>query len=79
MYCQRGGAPVDGNAVVAVGAACPASCGFCQTTTEGPKRKPNILLILADDLGTGDIPACFNAIIVHMPNLDAKGVTFKLP
>ena len=45
-----------------------------------PKRKPNILLILADDLGTGDIPAYFNTSMVHMPNLNrlvAKGVTFK--
>jgi len=48
--------------------------------TKGPKRKPNILLILADDLGTGDIPAYFNTSMVHMPNIDrlvAKGVTFK--
>jgi arylsulfatase A-like enzyme len=50
------------------------------TKIKGPKRKPNILLILADDLGTGDIPAYFNTSMVHMPNLNrlvAKGVTFK--
>ena len=54
--------------------ACPSSCGYdC-------KKKPNVLLILADDVGTGDVPAYYNSSIVSMPNLDSlvnKGVTFK--
>ena len=43
-------------------------------------KKPNILLILADDVGTGDVPSYWNSSVVEMPNLDrlAKmGVTFK--
>lgn len=44
------------------------------------KKKPNIILILADDVGTGDIPGYWNTSLVDMPNIDrlAKmGVTFK--
>jgi len=43
------------------------------------KKRPNILLILADDIGQGDIPAYFNTSVVSMPNVDAlmeKGVMF---
>jgi len=56
---------------------------YPETSLDAPttsKRKPNILLIMADDLGTGDVPAYWNSSIVDMPNLDrlgAKGVTFK--
>jgi len=42
-------------------------------------KKPNILLILADDVGTGDIPYYWNSSGVEMPNLDrlsSMGVTF---
>ncbi|GFH57531.1 hypothetical protein CTEN210_14007 [Chaetoceros tenuissimus] len=42
-------------------------------------KKPNILLILADDVGTGDIPHYWGNNIVQMPNIEAlqkKGVTF---
>jgi len=45
-----------------------------------PRRKPKILIIMADDFGTGDVPAYWNSSIVDMPNLNrlgAKGVTFK--
>jgi Arylsulfatase A and related enzymes len=44
------------------------------------KKKPNILVILADDVGTGDIPIYWNSSLVHMPNINwlaAKGVTFE--
>ena len=50
-----------------------------QEDNEFPKRKPNILLILADDVGTGDVPAYWNSSLVDMPNLDrlsSMGVTF---
>lgn len=43
-------------------------------------KRPNILLILADDVGTGDIPYYWkNSSLVAMPNIDRlseKGVTF---
>lgn len=46
---------------------------------ESSKEKPNILLILADDLGAGDIPFYFNSSLVAMPNLQKladKGLRF---
>ncbi len=42
-------------------------------------KKPNILLILADDIGQGDLPAYFNSSAVSTPNIDAlieKGLMF---
>ena len=42
-------------------------------------KKPNIVIIMADDVGTGDIPFYWNSSLVEMPNiknLSAKGVTF---
>lgn len=43
--------------------------------------RPNILLILADDVGTGDIPYYWNTSGVSMPNIQQllieKGITFK--
>lgn len=35
-----------------------------------PKTKPNVLLILADDMGYGDL-SCFNGGLSHTPRLDA--------
>lgn len=53
---------------------------FCFTEVVA-KKKPNILIILADDVGTGDIPFYWNKnSLVEMPNLRhlaSKGVTFK--
>jgi arylsulfatase A-like enzyme len=53
-------------------------------TTNAPskerRKKPNILLIFADDVGTGDIPQYWNSGFVDMPNigkLSENGVTFK--
>ena len=43
------------------------------------KKKPNILIILADDVGTGDIPSYWNSGMVKMPNIQKiadNGVTF---
>lgn len=37
-----------------------------------PKKKPNILLIMADDVGTGDIEGWWkdSSSLVHMPNIN---------
>lgn len=42
-------------------------------------NRPNILIILADDVGTGDIPGYWNTSHVSMPNigkLSSQGLTF---
>lgn len=64
----------------------PVSFGGATTThflkdTKEKRPKPNILIILADDVGTGDLPMYWNhsSGIVKMPNLQSlsdKGVTF---
>ena len=52
-------------------------------TETGGSKKPNIVIILADDVGTGDIPfywSGMNSSKVQMPNLQKlaeKGVLFK--
>lgn len=41
--------------------------------------QPNVMIILADDVGTGDVPGYWNTGLVDMPNLEdlvANGVTF---
>jgi arylsulfatase A-like enzyme len=43
-----------------------------------PSRKPNIVLIYADDLGYGDV-SCYGATRVHTPNIDSiagNGIRF---
>ena len=42
-------------------------------------KKPNVLVIFADDVGTGDVPGYWNSNKVDMPNLEqlvAEGTTF---
>ena len=74
--------------------ACPKTCDKCPKITKEPtnsptneptnkpsstKKPPNILLILADDVGTGDIPFYWNTSLVDMPNIQrlaSMGVTF---
>jgi len=61
--------------------ACPRSCGMCKKAPGKlpSKKKPNILIILADDVGTGDIPSYWNSGMVEMPNIQRiadNGVTF---
>lgn len=50
----------------------------CSSKDESRGLSPNIVLIMADDLGYGDI-SCYGNTIIHTPNLDllaAKGVRF---
>ncbi len=50
------------------------------TKASSTSSKPNILLIMADDVGTGDIPFYWNSGLVNMPNIQRLanlGVTFK--
>jgi len=68
--------------------ACQVACDFCYERIAGTNptssppfnKKPNILLIMADDVGTGDIPLYWNSSLVDMPNIQRlanMGVTFK--
>lgn len=56
---------------------CRLTCGLCNAND----KKPNIMIIFADDIGTGDIPFYWNTGTskVDMPNIQAlasKGVMF---
>jgi arylsulfatase A-like enzyme len=55
-----------------------AGIGACQTTRVTKDQKPNIVLILADDLGYGDV-GCYGCADTRTPNIDriaAEGVRF---
>ncbi len=55
----------------------PAGRAWCQTQS-APTRPPNIIFILADDLGYGDL-GCYGQKQIQTPNLDrmaAEGVRF---
>ncbi|MBN1781023.1 arylsulfatase [bacterium] len=46
--------------------------------SQSPKKRPNILFILADDLGYGD-PGCYGQQVIRTPNIDslaAEGMRF---
>lgn len=50
----------------------------CRTTHNKSKFMPNIVYILADDLGIGDL-GCYGQIIIHTPNIDwlaSEGMRF---
>lgn len=46
------------------------AAGSLAAQRRGPTRKPNFIVILADDLGCGDI-ACFGGKDVATPNIDS--------
>ena len=57
--------------------ACLIACSTC-TSDEPPERPPNIIFIMADDLGYGDLGS-YGQTIIQTPNLDrmaAEGLRF---
>lgn len=82
-FCNKKDNKIEGRKIVS--SYCPKTCGIkvCRTPSspkeEEKVKKPNILLILADDVGQGDLPYYWNSSLVDMPNIDnlhEKGVTF---
>jgi len=55
---------------VGAGAAAMVLAGRAPGAEAGPARKPNVILIYADDLGWGDL-GCFGAKDIATPNIDA--------
>ncbi len=47
-----------------------AVCLFCFTPLAAEERKPNIIVIMADDLGFGDL-SCYGATTFETPHIDA--------
>jgi len=63
---------------MAGGAAVVTSLRFSLGEEAGKERKPNVIFILADDLGYGDI-GCYGQKIIKTPNIDrlaVEGVRF---
>lgn len=49
------------------------------TTQRKASTQPNVMIIFADDVGTGEVPGYWNTGLVNMPNLEdlvANGVIF---
>lgn len=62
------------------GAALIAGCGnpSKKETTDNTRQKPNVIYLIADDLGIGDL-SCYGATKISTPNIDrlaGQGVQF---
>ena len=64
---------------IATSTALLAAAALCSCTTEQPEQPPNIVLILADDFGVGDIQAHYPDNKIATPYLDKlvqEGMSF---
>jgi arylsulfatase A-like enzyme len=51
-----------------------ATRGLCSVVGDSPRKKPNVVVILSDDVGYGDI-SCYGATHVHTPQIDAMAAS----
>ncbi len=61
--------PVFPRGVIFILSVALTTCGLAADARSVPHRKPNLVLILADDLGYGDL-GCFGGDLARTPNLD---------
>lgn len=64
--------------LVSAFALAPLAQAYAQKTSPAPPKKPNLVFILADDLGYGDL-GCYGQPFINTPNIDSlasKGVRF---
>jgi len=61
-----------------IGGLVTSVCLICGTSLAGVPRHPNIIVIMADDLGYGDV-SCYGATALQTPHIDrlaAEGLRF---